>query len=115
MGFEELVKTAQSFQLELKDAGQEVGGGGLKLFELKSSFLRYLKDLFSKKRVSVTHLLVFMIADERRNCKPYNIPVHFLSYKLLTCAKLQCTVRELEVQLEEAIRRIGMTVVGMCQ
>jgi len=52
-----------------------------------------------------------MIADERRNHKPYAIPVHFLPYKSLTDAKL----RELEVQLEDAMRRNGMTVVGMCQ
>ena len=111
VGFEELVKKVRSFQLELKDVGQEGGGGvGLNLFELKSSLLRYLKDLFSKKRIAATHLLVFMIADERRNRKPYAIPVRFLPYKSLTDAKL----RDLEVQLEEAMRRNGLTVVGMC-
>jgi len=85
VGFEELVK-----KVELKDVG-------LNWFELKSSLLKYLKDLFSKKCIAATHLLVFMIADER-------------PYKSLTDAKL----RELEVQLEDAMRRNGMTVV-MCQ
>ena len=83
----------------------------MNLFELKLSLLSYLKDLFSKKRIAATHLLVFMIADEWRNRKPYAIPVRFLPYKSLTDAKL----RELEVQLEEAMRGNGMTVVGMCQ
>ena len=112
VGFEELVKKVRSFQLELKDVGQKGGGSvGLNLFELKSSLLSYLKDLLSKKRIAATHFLVFTIADERRNRKPYAIPVRFLPYKSLTDAKL----RELEVQLEEAMRGNGMTVVGMCQ
>ena len=111
VGFEEFVKKVWGFQLELKDVGQEGGGVGLNWFELKSSLLRYLNDLFSKKRIAATHLLVFMIADERRNRKPYAIPVRFLPYKSLTDAKL----RELEVQLEDAMRRNGMIAVGMCQ
>ena len=113
VGFEELVKKVRGFQLELKDVGHEGGGAaaGVNLFELKSSMLCYLKDLFSKKRIAATHLLVFMIADERRNRKPYAIPVRFLPYRSLTDAKL----RELEVELEEVMRSTGMTVVGMCQ
>ena len=77
MGFEGKVLC---FQLELKDVGHEGGGAaaGVDLFELKSSMLCYLKDLFSKKCIAETHLLVFMIADERRNRKPYAIPVRFL-------------------------------------
>ena len=59
----------------------------------------------------VATILVFMIADERRNRKPYAIPVRFLPYRSLTDAKL----RELEVELEEVMRSTGMTVVGMCQ
>lgn len=112
VGFEELVKKVRGFQLELKDVGHEgAAAAGVNLFELKSSMLCYLKDLFSKKRIAATHLLVFMIADERRNRKPYAIPVRFLPYRSLTDAKL----RELEVQLEEVMRSSGMTVIGMCQ
>lgn len=54
-------------------------------------------------------MLVFMIADELRNRKPYAIPVRFMPYRSLTDSKL----RELELQLEEAMRNMGMTVVGM--
>ena len=71
--------------------------------------LSYLKDLFTKKRVAASHVLVFMIADELRNRKPYAVPVQFMPYKSLTDSKL----RELEVQLEDAMRNAGMTVVGM--
>lgn len=50
-----------------------------------------------------------MIADELRNRKPYAIPVRFMPYKSLTDLKL----RDLELQLEEAMRNAGMAVVGM--
>ena len=102
VGFEELVKKVQCFQLELKNVRHEGGGvaAGVDLFQLKSSMLCYLKGLFSKKRIAATHLLVFMIADECRNRKPYAITVCFLPYRSLTDAKL----RELEVQLEEVMR-----------
>mgnify|MGYP002804495624 CR=1 FL=1 len=49
-----------------------------------------------------------MIADELRNNKPYAIPVRFMPYKSLTDGKL----RELEIQVEDAMRAAGMTVVG---
>ena len=111
VGFEELVKFARGFQGEIKDFLQEGGpvDTGISLLSLKSSLLKYIKDLYSKKRTAATHLLVFMIADELRNRKPYAIPVRFMPYKSLTDAKL----RDLEIQLEESMRGIGMTVVGM--
>jgi len=76
---------------------------------LKTNLLSYLKDLFTKKRTAASHVLVFMFADELRNRKPYAIPVRFMPYKSLTDSKL----RELELQLEEAMRNVAMTVVGM--
>lgn len=78
------------------------------LTALKSSLLIYLEELFSKKRTAASHVLVFMIADELRNKKPYAIPVRFMPYKSLTDLKL----RKLEMDLEDAMRSEGMTVVG---
>ena len=113
VGFEELVKKVRSFQVEVnafvQQGGDGDGGGTIaNLGLMKSNLLSYLKDLFSKKRIAASHLLVFMIADELRNRKPYAIPVRFLPYKSLTDSKL----RELELQLEDAMRSTGMTVVG---
>lgn len=109
VGFEKLVEKARNLQVELRTFLQGIGTantGGLT--SMISSLLTYLKDLFSKKRIAATHVLVFMISDELRNRKPYAIPVRFMPYKSLTDSKL----RELEVQLEEAMRNAGMTVVG---
>ena len=110
VGFEELVKKVRSFQVELGGFEQRESGGAIDhLISLKSGLLAYLKDLYTKKRTAASHMLVFMIADELRNRKPYAIPVRFMPYRSLTDSKL----RELELQLEEAMRNMGMTVVGM--
>ena len=109
VGFEKLVEKARNLQLDLRTFMQGLGSantGGLT--SIISRLLTYLKDLFLKKRIAATHVLVFMISDELRNKKPYAIPVRFMPYKSLTDSKL----RELEVQLEEAMRNAGMTVVG---
>ena len=45
---------------------------------LKQEFLLYLKGLYSKKRSAASHLLIFMIADECRNQKPYAVSVQFM-------------------------------------
>jgi hypothetical protein len=50
-----------------------------------------------------------MISDELRNRKPYAVPVRFLSYRSITDTKL----RQLELEVEDAMKNIGMVVVGM--
>ena len=110
VGFEELLKKVRSFQVELRVYEQrESDGASAGLIFMKSGLLVYLKDLYTKKHTAASHMLVFMIADELRNRKPYAIPVRFMPYRSLTDSKL----RELELQLEEAMKNVGMRVVGM--
>lgn len=110
IGYEELIKTCNCFIEELgsfancPQSATSVKG----LQSLQIRLLKYLRDLYSKKRSAASHLLVFMISDELRNFKPYAIPVQFLSYKSITDAK----TRDLAKQLEDAMTRIGMIVVG---
>lgn len=78
------------------------------LNNLRSDMAGYLKQLFSKKRVAATHLMVFMIADEARNFKPYALPVRVLPYQSMTDGRL----KELEVELRTAMVNLGMVVVG---
>lgn len=78
------------------------------LSELRKDLQPYFKDVFSKRREAATHLMVFMIADERRDMKPYAIPVRALPFKSMKDAKL----RELRDELKAAMENIGMVVVG---
>lgn len=78
------------------------------LQEFRTSLLLYAKQLFMKKRVAATHLMVFMIADESRNRKPYALPVQVMPFKGMKDSKL----RELYEELRKVMVCLGMTVVG---
>lgn len=109
VGFEELIKKVRTFQVQLSVFRQMDNDSAFTdLTSLKWNMLSYLKDLFTKKGTATSHILVFMIADELRNRKLYAIPVKFMPYKSLTDSKL----REMELQVEEAMRNAGMTIVG---
>lgn len=69
VGFQDLLKEVSELKkacLELETA-HDVNAD---LQEFCTSLL-YTKQLFMKKRVAAMHLMVFMIADESRNRKPY--------------------------------------------
>ena len=57
------------------------------LSNLRQRLLQYVQSLYSKKRDAATHLMVFMIADEKRDQKPYTVPVIFLLYHSVTDSK----------------------------
>ena len=81
------------------------------IMQVKEKLLQYFKGLYSRKRTAATHLLVFMISDELRNCKPYAIPVRFMAYNSLTDSAL----RSLEQQLELEMKSEGLIPVGKQQ
>ncbi|XP_028416819.1 uncharacterized protein LOC114541027 [Dendronephthya gigantea] len=78
------------------------------MMKLRDKLLGYFKELYSKKRIAATHLMIFMISDELRNTKPYAVPVRFMPYSSITDAKL----RELELQIEDAMVTVNMVAVG---
>ena len=53
--------------------------------------------------------MIFMVADERRDMKPYAIPVRALPFKSITDAK----VRQLHDELKLEMENLGMVVVGL--
>ena len=107
--FQELLKRWKVLKFELENAIEmHRAGAKFDLMALKLKLKQYLKDLMLKKRIAAKYLLVFMIADELRNRKPYAIPVQFLPYKSITDAKLI----ELASNLQDVMEKNGMTVVG---
>ena len=49
---------------------------------IKEDHLTYLRNLFIKMRQPVaTHVLVFLLSDERRNTKPYALPIQYVPYR----------------------------------
>lgn len=55
---------------------------GSSLKDLQGDLQKYLRNLLIKRRQpAATHVLAILVSEERRNRKPYAIPVHF--YALL--------------------------------
>ena len=106
----ELKSTACTLQSKMKCSTARAGTSNIPrdIALLRNSLLKYLQSLYSKKRDSASHMMVFMIADETRNLKPYAIPVQFLPYHGVTDGK----IRELINNLRKVMVNMGMTVVG---
>lgn len=105
VGFQDLLKEV----IELKKACLETAHDVNKdLQEFRTSLILYTKQLFMKKRVAATHLMVFMIVDKSRNRKPYGLPVQVMPFKGMKDSKLW----ELYEELRKVMVGLGMTVVG---
>lgn len=71
------------------------------------AYLQYLRNLL-KKCVCATHVLVFMIADERCNQKPSGIPIQHVPY----CSMRDQEVRDFTKNIKEAMVKEDLRVVG---
>lgn len=69
----------------------------------------YLKNLFKKKRKpAATHVLVIMVSEEKRQSKPYALPVQFIPYHSITDDQ----IRKFVADIKQKMTDMGMTVVG---
>jgi len=68
----------------------------------------YLRNLFKKKRVAATHILVLMLSDERRSKKPYALPIRYVPYRSLK----DQYIRDLTKDVKLAMQERGLKVVG---
>jgi hypothetical protein len=114
VGFEQLLKQANEFKNELELMIDDLklclqNVVVTRLRNLRGSIMQYYKDLYSKKRSPASHLLVFMLADELRNVKPYAVPIQFLPIKSITDDQS----RQLEHEIEALMKSNGMVTVGM--
>ncbi|KAK3716248.1 hypothetical protein QZH41_018049, partial [Actinostola sp. cb2023] len=74
---------------------------GVCLTNLHPEITKYLRNLFKKKRSPATHVLVTMISDERRNRKPYALPVRYIAYRNIKDQHVRDLNRELKVKMAE--------------
>ncbi|XP_028512968.1 uncharacterized protein LOC114574477 [Exaiptasia diaphana] len=68
----------------------------------------YLRNLFKKKRIAADHVEVVMVSDEKRNKKPYALPVKFVPCRTLKDQYLRDLTRDLKLRLTQR----GLAVVG---
>lgn len=68
-----------------------------------------LRNIFKKRRQpAATHVLVLMVSDERRNHKPYALPVQYIPYYRMK----DQYVRDFTKVLKEHIVQLGLHAVG---
>ena len=76
---------------------------------LRSSLSTFIRNLSRHQRVQATHLFVFMISCDKRDSKPYAVPVQCLPCNSLTHSKLRQLINELIKEMNSR----GMKVAGM--
>ena len=89
--------------------GMRAGGntpGQLK--HMQADLKKLLKNLYKKKRVAASHILVIMVSSEQRHLKPYALPVQFIPYKSLRDQH----IRDLVQKLKETMVQLGLVVAG---
>jgi len=110
-----LLTQAQELQIRYEDVFSRqliIGGDDIAISvsfgELESESKTYLKNLFKKKRQAADHVVVWMISDERRNTKPYALPVGFVP-----CGTLRDQyVMDLNKPLKEEMKKRDLTLAG---
>ena len=71
--------------------------------------LTYLTNLFVKKRQpGATHVLLFLVSDERRNKKPYALPVQYIPYKSIKDQH----VRDMTDAIKSKMMELDLKLVG---
>lgn len=73
-----------------------------------SKIKAYTRNLFKKKRLAASHVEVIMISDEKRNRKPYPLPVKFVPCQTLKDQQ----IRELNLEIKQKMAENGLKVVG---
>ena len=113
--YSELLQQCQGLLSYVKTLNASVGQSSQVLHvqksisEKTSEWETYLRNLFVKRRQpAATHVFVFLLSDERRNKKPYCLPIQYVPYHSLK----DQTVRELTNNIRKKILNFGMLSVG---
>lgn len=80
------------------------------LNDFRSALSSFVRSLSRHQRMQATHLFVFMISCDKRDTKPYAVPVQCLPYNSLPHSKLRHLINELIKEMESR----GMKVAGTC-
>ena len=68
----------------------------------------YLRNVVKKRRVAADHVLVWMLSDEKRNSKPYALPVGYIPCNTLRDQH----ERDLNASLKLEIKNRGLKLTG---
>jgi hypothetical protein len=60
------------------------------------------------QRTAATHVLVVMVSSEKKDKKPYALPIRYVPYKSLKDADVRAIIEETKEQMKD----LGLKVVG---
>ncbi|KAK3748348.1 hypothetical protein QZH41_000090 [Actinostola sp. cb2023] len=114
--FSTLLTQAQSFQEKyenmiscLDPTSPRIQDVMKALKSIEKDMMTYLRNLFIKKRQpGATHVLLFLLSDERRNKKPFALPVQYVPYHSLRDQFL----RDLTNNIKQEMMRMELKTVG---
>ena len=76
---------------------------------VKSDLLKYFRNVYIKRRQpAATHILVFLLSEERRNKKPYALPIQYIPYKSIR----DQFIRDMNNEIKTVMVSMGMRPVG---
>lgn len=112
--FQILLQQSQELHHKFEDALASIADANRaeyvlpEIHDLASQSFMYLRNLFKKKRIAATHVLVLMLSDEKRSRKPYALPVRFVP-----CGTLKDQfIRDLTKYLKEEMTKRNLCVTG---
>lgn len=112
--FQILLQQSQELHHDLEDALASIADANRaeyvlpEIHDLASKSFIYLRNLFKKKRIAATHVLVLMLSDEKRSRKPYALPVRFVPCRTLK----DQFIRDLTKDLKEEMTKRNLCVTG---
>ena len=117
--FRTIAEQCQTFKATLEDIladlqptqNDSLPAVKIQLRQVHDNYKTYLRNLYKKLRQpSATHVLVFMLSDERRNRKPYALPVMYVPYYSLNDAYL----RDLSKIIKLGMKSRHLELTGTC-
>lgn len=110
--YHNLLAQAQELQCKYQEAFPESDETGIieqpLMKQLEMEGKTYLRNVFKKRRVAADHVLVWMLSDEKRNSKPYALPVGYIPCNTLRDQH----VRDLNAPLKQEMKNRGLKLTG---
>lgn len=111
-----LLQQAQALNSSLDDllpyldpTSPRIGDVIASLQNMSKELADYFRNLFVKKRQpAATHVLIIMVSEERRNRKPYSLPVQYVPYHTIR----DQYIRDLSKSVKLKMTELEMTTVG---
>ena len=111
-----LLQEAQALNSSLEDllpyldpTSPRIGDVIASLQNMSKELADYFRNLFVKKRQpAATHVLIIMVPEERRNRKPYSLPVQYVPYHTIRDQYMRDLSKSVKLKMTE----LGMTTVG---